>query len=88
MKISELLNSPEKWTQNVFARDNTGKEVCYNSKEAVCWCLLGAVRLLPIDEQKIAMTKIIDKVNSVLQWNDNPNRTHQDVRQLLDELGL
>lgn len=43
MKIYELLEKPESWTQGVSARDKNGKYTATSSKDAVCWCLAGAI---------------------------------------------
>lgn len=38
-----LLRDPSRWTQRAPARDAKGRP-CYGaSREAVCWCLVGAV---------------------------------------------
>ena len=43
MKAYELLDSPEKWTKGVMARDANGEHVLHDSPNAVCWCMLGAI---------------------------------------------
>jgi hypothetical protein len=43
MKVHELLSSPDNWTQGSFARDKNGKPVSFQSHEATCWCLIGAL---------------------------------------------
>lgn len=43
MKVSELLDSSEKWTQGVLARDNKGHHVETYSPEASSFCLIGAI---------------------------------------------
>lgn len=38
-----LYDSPEKWTQKVFARDKDGNAVTWENERAVCFCLSGAI---------------------------------------------
>ncbi len=38
-----LIDSPEKWTHRVYARDARGFEVTLDNDTAVCFCSLGAI---------------------------------------------
>lgn len=87
MKIKELLSGPEKWTQHTYARDKNGRDCSQWSQEAVCWCLYGAVdkcyeNIIEIDN------KIREKVISIVDWNDDPNRTFEEVKALVEELDI
>ncbi len=44
MKLSELLNSPDKWAQGAWAYTKEGTVCHAESEHAICWCLRGAVR--------------------------------------------
>jgi hypothetical protein len=44
MKIKELIDSEDKLSRGAFARDKRGNPVGSLDKEAVCWCLYGAMR--------------------------------------------
>lgn len=52
MKISEILieakkkiDTPEKWTKRTLARDSKNQEVDFDSKNAVCFCSIGALEV-------------------------------------------
>jgi hypothetical protein len=38
-----LIDTPEKWTQDAWARDKDGKRLEYSDPDAVCYCVFGAV---------------------------------------------
>lgn len=43
MKVYELLDRPEKWTQGASARTIDGVMCNPNDSAAVCWCVFGAI---------------------------------------------
>ena len=100
MKAWKFLDNSSKWTQGESARDLNGNKTDPFSPDAVCWCLYGLVNkcyhkedgtddelfdvLLEIDRH------VIKRHNKVwgYQWNDAPERTWEDVRNLLKELDI
>lgn len=72
MRLSELLNSADKWTHTFLARDADGLSVLPQDPKAVCWCLLGAVIKCKI--QKFStFTNVVrkhTKFDSVAMFND------------------
>lgn len=44
-----LIDTPEKWTGRVFARDAAGNPIQLDSPKAVCFCSSGALRLSPMN---------------------------------------
>ena len=42
-QIVDLLDDPDNWTTDVFARDSEGEEIGPTSEYATCWCLFGAI---------------------------------------------
>lgn len=79
MKVHELLSSPDNWTQGSFARDKNGKPVSFQSHEATCWCLIGA----------LGRCYGVEVVNDVARFTDNSafmSRLHQ-IRQELNTDG-
>ena len=38
-----LIDTPEKWTKRVFARDSSGFGTPYDGGQAVCFCSAGAI---------------------------------------------
>lgn len=43
VRARALIEKPEAWTKNTFARDKDGDEVSRALDEAVCWCAAGAI---------------------------------------------
>lgn len=58
MKVKDFLNSPEKWTTKVYARDEIGDGCAAESAHAVSWCLLGALLACGVQDNREAETKI------------------------------
>lgn len=88
MKAYELLDSSSKWTQRVFARDNTGSCTFVNDPKAVQWCLAGAIEKC----YHRLHTEIVDQLwktlgsnlhRSITEWNDANDRTYEEVYELL-----
>lgn len=81
------------WTQGTFARDGDGAVVNRMSKDARCWCTIGAM-LNAADGMpgghfvyKDAMSKLgsaIPRGGSVTLWNDDPMTTREDVLLAFD----
>lgn len=44
LRVIERIKDPEHWTQHAFARDKEDRQVSPRSENAVCWCVMGAVR--------------------------------------------
>ena len=92
MKMYELLDSPEKWTQETASRNKDGTP---SSTDPVCWCLLGACDYCYPGIQSINIRyKITERLRSephyisIAIWNDDPERTFEEVQQLLKELDI
>jgi hypothetical protein len=90
----ELLAAPESWTKNVFARDASGTKVCTSDLRAVCWCLKGAMSVAatahgliddftPLTDAEMLLEKLLGD-RPVAPWQDEPERTHEEVLALLD----
>ena len=45
-RVYALIEKPEAWTTSVNARDAAGKMVDALSKDAICWCAIGAFQKL------------------------------------------
>lgn len=80
----EVLTSEERWTKDENARDAAGNKVYPRDQEAVCWCLNGA--FIAIRASTWLALDVFDPLTGgdFLAWNDAPERTFADVRQLLD----
>jgi hypothetical protein len=94
MKIRELLDKPEKWTKEENARDSEGRPCYGRNPEAVCWCLNAALLLCynDSDEQWEIAKRMSEHIGrkdwEFIIWNDEPNRTYEDVIKLVTELDI
>jgi hypothetical protein len=91
MKISEILSSSDKWCQGHLAVDKDNKSVKPESPEAVKWCLLGACYKEPADLKANAIIK--ERIRAaigpgLIDWNDDPDRTFEEVRFVVLEAEL
>ena len=90
MKIYELLDAPEKWTQGAFQRDATGQK-CIDSLAAVAWCLTGAYhKCYNKDPNCERAQHLLSNAcgGCVVLWNDAPGRTYQEVIGLCRQLDI
>lgn len=94
MKAYELLDSPEKWTQGHFGKTAAGVGVFGRHADAVCWCLLGALQRCYHDSGSVNEMAIRARLrswletNSIISWNDAPERTYDEVISVLKELDI
>jgi len=91
MKIKELFsNDSSRWTRGANARDINGAREDVDSNSALCWCLVGAsIKCYGRSSWSYICDKIVDKVGCrVVDWNDAPGRTFEDVKALVEELDI
>ena len=97
MKAHELINTREKWTTGTLARDKEEQKVEYDSPQAVCWCMWGAIcKLYPFikknGEYNYERAQINKKIELATQglspgnWNDSS--TYEQVFNLLKKLDI
>ena len=84
-----LIDTPEKWTRGLNARDAHGQDVRPNSLEAVCFCARGAIirsaGFEHIDAYELLQNALpIGGNDFVPAYNDNPDTTHADIMALFD----
>lgn len=90
MAARNLLTPDGAWTQGAAARDDRGKHVPSKSIDAVCWCLTGALNLASKDSNRsslngaLHMFALANKIDSLVRWNDDMYRTHDEVLAALD----
>lgn len=87
---------PGTWTQKAGARDAGGQLVTCTSNTAVCWCGLGAVNVVLREATDLNMSSkdfnalwdhlVQTDGSAIIQFNDNPDTTQQQVVNLLLEL--
>jgi len=92
IKARQVIEKPEHWTQESYARDNAGASLADGyATEAVCWCSLGAIeKVTGLDnwdsyEAVSFLTEAMVDVprQSVEDFNDN--HSHSDVLALFDQ---
>lgn len=94
MKVHELLSDPSKWTQEAAARDITGEWVSPPSATAVCYCSLGAIeKCYPNDYYRMRrkLEKYLEENygdHRVVRWNDDSERTYEEVLQVFKTLDI
>lgn len=94
----ELLSEPARWTQNALARTAENEVANGYDPNAICWCLYGALQhAAGVSDVIAAETYIAEQLDAlgwersefdddtITNWNDDPERIHQDVLTLLDE---
>ena len=91
------LDKPENWIQGRAAMSKHDLGVFPTSLYACKWCLGGAISCelgkearsinKPYFFQQLIIGIIADKIGhrSVVRWNDDAERTHKDILELLDQ---
>ncbi len=94
MKAHEILSSPDKWTQHTLARTADGTPTWVSDPSATCFCTFGALILCytngkdHMEKKKKLTDKIGIRFETVGEWNDQPERTFEEVHALLKELDI
>lgn len=90
MKPSDLLRTPQRWTKRTYARDSKGNRIAAFAPEAEQWCVRGAIfKCCPDFLTALRMLRdVLPENTNVTAWNDDPNRTHDEMRAALLEAGL
>lgn len=75
------------WTQGIAARDADGYAIAATDARAVCWCLRGGLVKVAGGNNRLldsAMSALkVDIRSGLATWNDQPQRTVDEVRQAL-----
>ena len=97
MRVTELLDRPEKWTKGEFARDKDGGATLFNSSAATCWCLLAALDYCYEDDMQgwreaikhlVAALVDLHDTAEIVRWQDRPETTWEQVRVLLERANV
>lgn len=93
MKAYELLDSPEKWIQNLAACAADGTSCDSDEPVAARWCLFGAINRCyqaeALVEYNERWTRLRDRLGcGPITWNDTPGRTYDEVITVLKELDI
>lgn len=94
--VYRLIEKPENWTQEYYARDAAGEPICTDDGEAndepsvaksdaaACWCIWGAAYKCGITEQLDGEFVRALGFKSVCDPNEfNDSHTHGEVLELL-----
>lgn len=95
-KVLQILRKARKllakgWTQRTFAKDKDGVPVTWDSQQAVCFCLGGALRRASQDagkpygwESACELRRALGITDAVAEWNDAETRKQRHVLARLD----
>ena len=93
----DLLAVPGTWIQCREALDKNGFSTLPDAEDATCWCALGAIRRVQGGTTPYAqvLLRLITSMphkpkgdrlaDIVLDWNDQPGRTQDEVLALFDK---
>jgi hypothetical protein len=97
MKVKDILSDASMWTQGACARDKADRQCSVLSDAAVRFCLRGAAARVysgqALDAAMEAIARAIgfdgdwyDGIDREIEiWNDNPDRTFEEVRQVIEK---
>jgi hypothetical protein len=90
MTLQELFAPDGSWTQGAYARTLMDRPITPTAPAAVRFCLDGALMrcFKGHIEHTAARDRLMDRIGNIPHWNDAPQRTIADVRQLVAELNL
>ncbi len=100
-KVAQILNSPERWTQGAFARSSIRKAPNdVFDPRAEQFSLTGAINRVYLNGHvKVLPSLIKSQVREYLkehyghqftieEWNDQPNRSFEDIQSVIQALDL
>lgn len=89
-----LIEKPDKWTKNTFARKWTGEECELESSEACSFCIGGALARVTPNRPRLE-TLCTSYLQLATKWdnpdtfpdafNDEPARKHEEILELFDK---
>ena len=92
-RAKEIINNPKNWTKGAVAKNKNNQPVIETSPKACKFSLNGALHRAiyeMIKEQKYEIETLRQINNNILmkdkhvELNENPETTHEDILQLLD----
>jgi hypothetical protein len=90
MKAYQLLDSEDKWTKQVVARNASNNACDPTDEKAIRWCALGAILRCyngtSAYEAENKLYEVITRHQSIGEWNDTNN--YETVVETLKEIGI
>lgn len=87
--VYDLLENPDRWTKHILARDKAGIPTNILDKNAVSWCLSGAMDKVYGPKIGIDIWLKAEKIiNGVANFNDNPKTTHEKLLKMVKKLKI
>ncbi len=93
-KAYRLLTDPARWTRGSYALDKLGRDVGWDNKHAVCFCMEGAVRRMSDEADWGVRVQALEAVSKAVgadwnyevpSFNDHHSTTHKAVLKKLRE---
>lgn len=86
-----FIDTPEKWTKGLPAKDAEGFATSPHDAFAVCFCALGAIekaaRIVKKDHASQVCRFVGDVISKrLVDFNDNMNTTHADILEVFDKV--
>ncbi len=84
-KAKRLIEKPENWCQNWYAKDAKGVDVSVNSAQATSFCAYGAILRINTGPDSLCATRILEEVichDTIGHFNDVS--THKEVLAAFD----
>ncbi len=92
MTLQDLFSRDGSWTKREFARDKFGDRIYPGSDYATCFCIRGGIDRVCGDDFYKAdkmLNKLLSMIDGPLtKWNDAPERTVEDVRDLVKKANV
>lgn len=88
MKPSDFIKKG--WCREELARDKDGDVTYFDAQQAVAWCAMGAIFACRDVSSHDALKALRSYVgnNVIALWNDDPNRTQQEIIDAFEAIGL
>lgn len=98
--LQELFAKDNSFCKNTLATNKDGNPTSPHNLNATSWCIIGAIeKIYGSYQQLLKYGKIIhnklnpDELNSddwssIIDWNNAPERTIEDIRKLVKELNI
>lgn len=96
IEAKQIISDPARWIKHTYAQNADGNPTEVLALDAVCFCMLGAVKRAYGDHITLTpMVRILanvigrgehrDNLLAIYSYNDKPIRSHQDVMETFDK---